>query len=47
MGAIWPSELVCLFVAVALNFLCYLFHALPKKWRACGCPQKLLYVSNR
>ena len=47
MGAAGGVEVFCFFVAVSLNVLCYLFHALPKKWKACGCPKKLLYVSNR
>ena len=47
MGAVGAVEVFCFFVAVSLNVLCYLLHSLPKRWRACGCPQKLLYVSNR
>lgn len=47
MGAIGAAEVICVVIAAALNLICYLFHALPKRWRACGCPQNLLYVSNR
>ena len=47
MGAVGAVEVFCFFVALSLNVICYLFHALPKRWRACGCPQKLLYVTNR
>lgn len=46
MGAVGAVEVFCVFVALSLNVLCYLFH-LPNRWRACGCPKKLIYVSNR
>ena len=47
MGAVGAVEVVVVFSCMALNIFWYHIHAAQKKWRACRCLRKLLYVSNR